>query len=194
MTPEEKFNQDVWWTLQAIKKEQFSTPTGENVKINIICSSNRNTNSPPTDDISKYIRKLEELGAFRVMDKYDSDSYDPYYGANPEWENATEFLLAIKQPKFDELYLRYKELNTKLKSNDNGAILSLSAADRKKLCILEKLKEVWDLIPDKAKIPQMKYSLWLWNCGATHFEFEAILNIFKKEGLINSFIFMDDSK
>jgi len=108
MTPEKKFNQEVWWVLQAIKKEQLSTPAGENVKINTVRIANRDADSPPTDDISKCLRKLEELGAFKVADKYDPDSYDPYYGANPDWERATEFLLTINQQKFNELYHLYE--------------------------------------------------------------------------------------
>jgi len=109
MTPEEKFNREVWWVLQAIKKELLSTPTGENVKINTIRLTNRDADSPSTDDVSKCVRKLEELGAFVVVEKYDADSYDPYYGANPDWERANAFELAINQLKFDELYHKYED-------------------------------------------------------------------------------------
>lgn len=32
MTPEEKFNQEVWWVLQKIKEESLATPKGKSVK------------------------------------------------------------------------------------------------------------------------------------------------------------------
>ena len=110
MTIEEKFNQDSWWTLQAIRAEHLSTPAGQNVKINTIRLAHRDANSPPTDDISKCIRKLQEWGAFRVIEKYNPDSYD-VYEFDSDWDRATEFILAINQSKFDELYKKHEKLN-----------------------------------------------------------------------------------
>jgi len=33
--PEEKFNQEIWWILQEIRKEQLSTPAGEKVEFSL---------------------------------------------------------------------------------------------------------------------------------------------------------------
>lgn len=69
----------------------------------------------------------------------------------------------------------------------------MTLADRKKLYILEKLKEEWDLTPDKAKISHIKHSQWIRECNITdYYEFKAVLNALKKEGLINSFEFLSE--
>ena len=35
MTPEEKFNQDVWWILREIRNDEFLTPKGEKVEFRV---------------------------------------------------------------------------------------------------------------------------------------------------------------
>jgi hypothetical protein len=140
MTTEEKFNQ-VWWALRAIKTEWLSTPTGENVKINTRELTNRGANlsSPTTHDISKCIRILEERKVFRVIERYDVDSFGSYYSTDVDWDRATGFVLAINQQKFDELYKKFENLNNSNQSKQTGRPLSLA---RKVFAEFEEKKKI----------------------------------------------------
>lgn len=187
MTPEKKFNQDVWYVLQEIKKKSLYGADNKSVsyEINFYVIA---SGCPSGKEEIAILEKLQQWQAIKITDK--KDILD-----DCGLESGATYFLKILQPKFNEIYRRYEKLNTEFKSSDNGAITSLSAADRKKLCILEKLKEEWDLTPDRAKISQIKHSLWLRDCGITdYYEFEAILNLLKKEKLINLFHFVDESK
>jgi len=108
-----------------------------------------------------------------------------------------EFIEQDGQKRFPKAYMS-SVLAEKLyqssmeKSNNNETIPSLSAADEKKLCILEKLKEEWDLIPDEAKISYRKHFQWTKECNISdYYEFEAILKNLQREGLIKSFRFVN---
>ena len=197
MTPEEKFNQNVWWILQEIKKDELLTLQGEMIDFSIrtlpkthnVKQKDIDYSVPHEDTQRKLLYKLKE---WKIID--DLEPIDDILRGSDIF-NPRIYKLFIAHPKFDEIYLCYKELNTKTKSNDNGAMLSLSAADRKKLCILEKLKEEWDLTPTETKISPIKHSQWQNECNITdYYEFKAILDFLKKEKLINSFNFMDESK
>ncbi len=181
MTPEEQFNKDVWWVLQAIKKEWLSTPARENVRINTVRSRFANTGSPPTDDIAKCIRKLEEQGAFRVVERSVADSLDPYHFVDVDWDRATEFLLSIHTPKFDELYSKYE-------GNQHSQFLT--TADMKKLYILKKLKELRDLGGTRqVSIAEGRYEKWLAECDIEQHQLKDMLFSFMREGLIEFFEF-----
>ncbi len=91
----------------------------------------------------------------------------------------------------------------------------LSAADKKRLFILEKLKEEWDLVPKRstgptmiqeavvvyehrageAKIPQRTFNRWITEGGLDgYYQLESILATFKQEGLISSSRTYDTSR
>lgn len=79
------------------------------------------------------------------------------------------------------------------KTEKPTAISEPSNADKKKLCILEKLKEEWELSPDKVTIPQRKYHQWAEECGITDdYQFNAVLNALKNDGLIHKFSFISN--
>lgn len=79
--------------------------------------------------------------------------------------------------------------------------------EQKILCILEKLKEEWDLTPKKndepmvqsgfiayyrktgtKRIPMQRFSAWERECGVKDwYELEDILAILKQDGLISNF-------
>jgi hypothetical protein len=88
----------------------------------------------------------------------------------------------------------------------NSQTKELSAASKKKLFILEKLKEEWDLTSKRpvtthanfgysytrpageAKISQQKFSRWMGEDGVSDwYEIESILGGFQEEGLISEF-------
>lgn len=96
-TPEEKFNQQVWEILQNIKEEILATEKGKPVKyrfghfvgVGII----------PKERKKNILYKLQELGAIRIRE-------NPF-----ELPYSTEdiFYLDIKQPKFDEIYEKFRK-------------------------------------------------------------------------------------
>lgn len=69
----------------------------------------------------------------------------------------------------------------------------LSAADKKKLCVLEKLKEEWDLVPKKnnetikTDVSWQKLIQWEEECGVDYNQLKNILQGFLDENLIVSF-------
>jgi hypothetical protein len=83
--------------------------------------------------------------------------------------------------------------------------IELSSADKKKLFILEKLKEEFDLAPKQSvsintggaysyrrpagevNIYQNKFSLWLHECEIDFNQLQSILSTFQQEGLVVNF-------
>lgn len=112
MTPEEQFNQEIWWLLQTVKKELLLTPTRANVKINIIHLVEGEASSPAIRDIPKLISKLEEWRVWKIKTTYNphsEGSYGDIINDTVDLDRATEFLLKINKPRFDELYKKYKK-------------------------------------------------------------------------------------
>ncbi len=107
LTPEEKFNQDVWWILQEIKKEQLATPKGEKVyfslrvlpKTSSIGRKDVDYGFPQADTQRKILHKLKE---WKVLDLQPTGMYfdDPF-------SEPMAYLLTILK-KFDELYRLYE--------------------------------------------------------------------------------------
>lgn len=99
MTPEEKFNSEVWWALQKIRTEELQQPTGEPIEIIFQVRFITGVGIPPIEVWQKMLFKIQELGGIKIV---DSKTYNNAYGA--------DFVDTIKilQPKFDEIY---KEFN-----------------------------------------------------------------------------------
>jgi adenine C2-methylase RlmN of 23S rRNA A2503 and tRNA A37 len=71
----------------------------------------------------------------------------------------------------------------------------LSSSDKKRLLILEKLKEEWDIYPNKSRytISSAKYHRWMYEIGIDDFnQFENILLSLRDKGLVSSFEFMPE--
>ncbi|MEW6407785.1 MAG: hypothetical protein AB1465_03785 [Patescibacteria group bacterium] len=115
MTPEEKFNQDVWWILQEIKKDELLTPKGEKVEFLIRSLSlpkNRNTkrkdatyNFPQEETQRRLLKKLKE---WEAIDDFKMVA-DMMRGS--DIFNPTIYQFSIKQPKFNELYQKYEDIH-----------------------------------------------------------------------------------
>lgn len=110
MTPEEKFNQDIWWILQEIRTDELLTPKGENIEFNIRTQSKTISKvknyftAIPSDDVqTKLLYKLKDWKAIDVelVDNIlkGSDVFHPRIHK-----------LTIKRPKFDELYKEYERI------------------------------------------------------------------------------------
>lgn len=109
--PEEKFNQQVWIVLQNIKEAWLATVSGRPVKYrvpNIIAKG-----AVPKHRIIEIIYKLEEWGTLRVQRNEQGTRIG----------KSDLFYLVINQPKFNEVYEKYKkscDLNSYLDDYQQG--------------------------------------------------------------------------
>jgi len=184
MTPEEKFNRVVWYVLRQIKERLLYTKKKEPIEYVVKFTGYRDPKAPPEKDEVSILEKLQDGGAIQVIEKKEAPSrYDV---------QAIFFYLHILQPKFDEVYGEYgnkqkSEIQPKLSYQD------LTTADRKKLCVLEKLKEARDLVSTKysettaTKVSWQKLIWWEEECGIDKYQLENILRGFQAEGLIETF-------
>lgn len=104
ITPEEKFNQEVWWILQEIRKEQLSTPKGEKVEFSIRLLSKRSRktdNSLPSAEAQRKL--LYKLKEWQTLDLEPTGLYFDDLFTPP-----TAYRLIIHQSKFDKLYRLYE--------------------------------------------------------------------------------------
>lgn len=109
MTPEEKFNQDVWWILQEIKKDKLLAPKDEKVEFLIRAQPKiRNTKTNYVDnsipDIETQRKLLYKLKDWKAVDVVPVDNVL----RGSDIFNPKIYDLTIKQPKFDELYRLYE--------------------------------------------------------------------------------------
>lgn len=218
VNPEEQLHKTVWEILGEIKQEQFATPNDEWIVID--------TNSGVRE---RAVRVLAKVGAIKALE-YQSlfaplQAFQKFNGIHTK-PNA--YKVEPKLPRFEEVYEIYdstfnhdyevtelKNLTDEVQKLSQSANQSpeqkennLSIADRKKLFILEKLKEEWDLTPKnnsdhvtiqtgigtdlvqagETTISNQKFLSWISEGGIGDWhELENILNILKQEGLILKF-------
>jgi len=109
LTPEEKFNQVVWWALQEIKKESLATPKEKCVYFEPQSSDNLNLS---IIDQRRALKLLEKEGTINIQnEKYPLG----IMGVGAELYNwkPIGYFLNILQPKFDEIYEKFRKLNEK---------------------------------------------------------------------------------
>lgn len=219
MTPLEELHKAVWQILCEIKQEQLATPNDQWIIIDTGASVRE-----------RAVRLIAKTGGIKALE------YQPSLAAtlqtirqlNGVYSKPTAYKVEAKSPRFEEVYELYEsifnhEYNAdEIKSLTNQVqllsqsseqpsekkVTNLSAADQKKLLLLEKLKEEWDLTPKQNSDPVMvrtgigthlvkaglatvsnqKFHSWMNQCGISDwYEFESILNILKQEGLISKF-------
>ena len=104
MTPEEKFNQEIWWILQEIRKEQLSTPKGEKVEFSLRKPSKysrKADDSLPT--VGTQRKLLQKLKEWKVLDLEPTGFF-----VDDIFTPPTAYLLTIRQSKFNEFYRLYE--------------------------------------------------------------------------------------
>ena len=107
LTSEEKFNQVVWWILQEIKKESLATPKDKCVYFEPQSSDDPNLS---IIDQRRALKLLEKEGAFSVnREKFPLEMMK--IGAELYNWKAIGYFLNIFQPKFDEIYEKFRKLN-----------------------------------------------------------------------------------
>ena len=112
MTPEEKFNQDVWWILQEIQKDELLAP--KNGKVEFLIRAQSKTRTAKTDSASYVIPDIEtqrkllyKLTNWKALDVKPVDNIL----RGSDISNPRVYDLTIKQPRFDELYKKYELAN-----------------------------------------------------------------------------------
>jgi len=206
MTPEEKYHSDRWFVLQKIRERELYAPNKNEIRYHLeITPYSKFEQHLPSAQIN-ILKQLADEGAIKILDEESKSGYGAYY----------LFILQIQRPKFDELYrneeiFKKEGLNTttptspnmdtgsgdKIKSQPDGQKLP-NTADEKKLCVLEKLKEEWDLAPvyEKngvrvvfvTKISEERYDKWIRECGLEDEErLMDILATFQQRGVVVSF-------
>ena len=177
------------WVVNTIEKERQRTPEGEAIAYPIPPMPFIASGVPMPNQETAILKKLEQQQLIQITSKEVDDQFDPY-------GITIRAIKIIDLEKFLTLRKRLSEAQrTDLKQEigQSKKTSPLSTAETKKLCILEKLKEEWDLTPVQAKISSKKHSQWKRECNITdYYEFEAVLNALEKEGLINSFEFVSE--
>ena len=130
-TPEEQVNDAIWWVLQKIRKEELLQEKGKQVEITF---QSRplviGTGLPPIEVRQKVLLKVQELGGIRII---NDASYDDTYGV--------DFVYVIEtiQPKFDELYEKYRELTLPQQSKPTTSIVIQQNTFEKELKTQQKI-------------------------------------------------------
>ncbi len=216
MTPVEELHKTVWQILGEIKQEQIATPNDEWIIIDT-----------QVDTRERAVRLLAKVASVKALD------YDPLLAPLKAIQKLsgihnkiTAYKIEPIQPRFDEICELYdktfdhnynteeiKQLTDKIQTlssvqKTTEQKIELSVADKKKLFILERLKEEWDLTPKTDDEPVMfqtgmkahlrlagettishqKFSSWMRECGISDwYELKNIFEILKQEGLISKF-------
>ncbi len=101
-TPEEEFSNNVWETLQRIKKNFLGTPDGQPIDFRL--STVAGSGVVSAQEEAQVIRKLVEWGALRYA-SIDSNHVN--------WGHAgCRIRIFLQQPQFDEQYKKYQQQNT----------------------------------------------------------------------------------
>lgn len=98
MTPEEKFNREMWWVLQEIAEEKLATTEGKPVEfevVKLIASG-----IPSRDRQINIIHKLQEWEAVKILNEFPAD-----------WRGSGRHLLELQllEPKFTEIYKKFQK-------------------------------------------------------------------------------------
>src|SRR3989344_1656593 len=103
LTPSERqVNREIWWALDKIYREALRQEKGKPFEIVFQARPIMGAGIPPIEIRQKMLLKVQELGGIKII---DDKTYDDTYGVD------FVYTLELIQPKFDELYEKYQELN-----------------------------------------------------------------------------------
>lgn len=201
MSPVEELHKAVWQILCEIKQEQLATPSDQW----IIVDTSANVRE-------RAVRVLAKTGSIKALEYQHSlaATLQTIRQLNGVYSKPTAYKVEAKLPRFEEVNELYESIFNHEYNADEIKFLtnqvqvlsqsanqpakpkatSLSTADQKKLLILERLKEEWDLTPNagETKVSYQKFHTWMKECGITDwYELENVLKLLKQEGLITKF-------
>lgn len=98
MTPEERFNQDVWWILQEIAGRKLATLEGKPTEFEVVKLIAAGI--PSQDRQKNIIHKLQEWKAVKILNESPAD-----------WGGSGKhiFKLQLLVPKFTEIYKKFQK-------------------------------------------------------------------------------------
>lgn len=98
MTPEEKFNREMWWVLQEIAEEKLATTEGKPVEFKVV--EFLASGIPSRDRQINIIHKLQEWKAIKILNEFPAD-----------WRGSRRHLfeLQLLEPKFAEIYSKFQK-------------------------------------------------------------------------------------
>ncbi len=170
MSPVEELHKAVWQILCEIKQEQLATPSDQW----IIIDTNANVRE-------RAVRVLVKIGSIKALEYQPSllATLKTIRELNGVYSKPTTYKVEPKLPRFEETFELYegifnhdfsadeiKFLTNQIQALSQSAnepakpkVTNLSTADQKKLLILEKLKEEWDLTPNagETKVSYQKF-------------------------------------
>jgi hypothetical protein len=201
MSPIEELHKTAWQILCEIQQEQLATPNDQWIIID--------TNA---DVRERAVRMIAKTGSLKALEYQTSllATFRSIQQLNGVHTRPNAYKVEPIHPRFEEVYALYESIFTQEHNADHIKFLTkqvqvlsqssnkplepkktnLSAADQKKLFILEKLKEEWALTPNtgETKISTQKYHSWMRECGITDwYELENILKLLEQAGLISKF-------
>jgi len=106
LTPEEKFNKDIWYVLQKIKERALYSKQSSSIVSYRVIDANFIGGEIFYDNEIETLEKIQEMEAVKNL---------------KETEEYNVFSLEIIQPKFDEIYKKYRELASKKPKQDAPA-------------------------------------------------------------------------
>ena len=127
MTPQEKFDNDVWEVLQNIRGKELRTLKNE--PIEWVMQDRPILGFPPIGVPQKILHIIEEWKGLRII---KGRSTHDVYGV------ILIYTFELIQPKFDEIYKKYQELNQK-PSKEKSVVHSIQNEYK----ILVKDREIW---------------------------------------------------
>ena len=194
MMPIEKYNNDLLYVLDKVNEKSLYTLKDKFVEYRVDYSVIMLDEKYPTaENETRLLEKLEEMGAIRIARRENSPS--------DIMVEAEIFSLGIIQPKFDTVYKKLKAPLLKKEKYTQQSAESI----KKILCILEKLKAEWDLLPKEdfiendgvlayyktagqSDVSDDQYFEWMSTCNIPTFQqLQNILATLKQEDIIVDF-------
>lgn len=111
MTPQEKFEREVWWLLREIQKESFVAPVGKPLEFDLRVQRGKQKLKPdeerPNEETQRRILyKLRDEKIIKVERR--PDVFD-YLGTTLGKPLPVEFYITILQSKFDQAYQSFEK-------------------------------------------------------------------------------------
>lgn len=101
-SPEAKFNTNVLFVLDKIKERALYSKKGSPIEYIIVIVGSKEKGSPKPEDEESIVDLLFEWQAINILQSTKSAADDDY--------TALTYYLRIRNPKFEELYQKYKKL------------------------------------------------------------------------------------
>ena len=174
MTPEEKFNQTIWWVLQELKKEYLATSEDKYVSFNYQTPSEK---IPSHDDQRRALGVLQKEGAIKIIKNEYPRPFESL-GERIEMKPIRVLLDIPVKEQFEKVYKKYQkacDLNSYL--NDYQQKVFKEEKELPKFSYVEHEEEIIKEQEAKQAIPSTTNR----NLSLSEIADEKIVKFFKDE-------------